>query len=419
MSFRRSIAILLAAFVAACSDGPRESMSALPASPSAVTLTPTGRDFVAHPTVVGFPARAEGVEFRAQLENKYVGMGRRPAEVYVDAEGEAIWVGEYYRYRVNGCDHDTATQRTLSQIDGAPPGQICSLLAFPENAVYPPRDQVVDFRRQLGAKYQGMGRSAQSAVDPDGAAIWLGEYYRYRTSGCDHATATQKVMSQIDGNPAAPTCAIPCAYFAETPASVPGIGGTFSVQLIRTSGTCDWVAVSDAPWITLNSPRAGTDRGSSSYTVAPNTGAPRSGWVRFIYADGTTFFEVKQASPSHVLAFLLHDPAVSPTAPATECLLKTTSTICTLTAVTAMLPNPVTSYDWRVEYAYGGSKVRTQVGALPTFSFSESCGASAPEGSPVTLHVTLKATDSAGNSATVTAGEGLQPILHLRTFNCP
>jgi hypothetical protein len=153
--------------------------------------------------------------------------------------------------------------------------------------------------------------------------------------------------------------------------------------------------------------------------VASNTGAPRSGWVRFIYADGTTFFEVKQASPSHVLAFLLHDPAVSSTAPATECLLKTTSTICTLTAVTATLPNPVTSYDWRVEYAYGGSKVRTQVGSLPAFSFTESCGASAPDGSPITLRVTLKATDSAANSATVTAGEGLQPVLQLRSFNCP
>jgi hypothetical protein len=67
----------------------------------------------------------------------------------------------------------------------------------------------VDFRRQLGAKYQAMGRSAQSAVDPDGAAIWLGEYYRYRTSGCDHATATQKVMAQIDGQ-AAPAPRAPC-----------------------------------------------------------------------------------------------------------------------------------------------------------------------------------------------------------------
>jgi hypothetical protein len=40
---------------------------------------------------------------------------------------------------VNGCDHDTATQRALAQIDGAAPAQVCALLFFPENAVYPPR----------------------------------------------------------------------------------------------------------------------------------------------------------------------------------------------------------------------------------------------------------------------------------------
>ena len=128
----------------------------MPTSPSAVTPDTTGGSFVSRPAVIAFPPRPDGVEFRAQLESKYLAMGRRPAAVIVDQEGEATWIGEYYRYRVNGCDHDTATQRALAQIDGAPPGQICSLLVFPENAVYPPRDHVVDFRRQLGAKYQAM-----------------------------------------------------------------------------------------------------------------------------------------------------------------------------------------------------------------------------------------------------------------------
>ena len=72
--------------------------------------------------LVGFPARTDTVDFRTQLENKYVSMGRRPAQTIVDMEGEATWVGEYNRYRVNGCDHNTATQRTLAQIDGAAPG---------------------------------------------------------------------------------------------------------------------------------------------------------------------------------------------------------------------------------------------------------------------------------------------------------
>ena len=122
-----------------------------------------------------------------------------------------------------------------------------------------------------------MGRSAQSAVDPDGAAIWLGEYYRYRTSGCDHATATQKVMTQIDGGAAPATCAVQCAYNMETPFSVSGNGGTYTAHLLRTSGSCDWLALTDTPWIRLNPPITGTDRGSLSYTVAANTGGSALG----------------------------------------------------------------------------------------------------------------------------------------------
>ena len=128
-------------------------------SPSAVTPGEPGGGGVSRPALVGFPARTDTVDFRTQLENKYVSMGRRPAPTIVDMEGEATWVGEYSRYRVNGCDHDTATQRALAQVDGAAPGQVCSILQFPETAIYPPRDHVVDFRRQLGAKYQSLGRS--------------------------------------------------------------------------------------------------------------------------------------------------------------------------------------------------------------------------------------------------------------------
>ena len=49
----------------------------------------------------------------------------------------------------------------MTQVDGGAPGPVCSALVFPETAVYPPRDQIVDFRRQLGTKYQAMGRSAE------------------------------------------------------------------------------------------------------------------------------------------------------------------------------------------------------------------------------------------------------------------
>jgi hypothetical protein len=418
MSSRPIVALCAAAlFAAACSSNSSERTAASPTAPSVAAIPGEVEGGVVRGTVVNFPARADGVQFRTELENKYIAMGRRPAQVFVDMEGEATWVGEYYRYRVNGCDHDTATQRVMAQVDGAAPGPICSLLAFPETAVYPPRDHVVDFRRQLGTKYQSMGRSAQSAVDADGAAIWLGEYYRYRTSGCDHATASQKVMAQVDGAAAPPSCISACAYFVETPKTIPGNGGNFTADLRRTSGTCDWIAVTDTPWITINRPFTGTDRTVLSYSVSANTGAPRSGTIQFVYPGGISYLTLHQGAPAYVLAFQFFDPATS-TSPVTECAIRGTSTICTLTAGTASLPASMASFDWKVEYAYGGTKTRTQVGPLPTFSFTESCGVSPAEGAPIPISVTLKATDSAGNSATVFSGQGTQPPLQLRVFSC-
>jgi hypothetical protein len=212
MMVRYSLAIYLVAVAAtACSQKDPQRVSAALTAPSAVTDVASGGG-VSRPAVVSFPARPDTLDFRSQLETKYASGLRRPVtQTIVDQEGESTWMGEYERYRVNGCDHDTAARNTLSQIDGVPAAQVCAVRYFPETAIYPSRDQVVDFRRQLGSKYQSMGRTAQSAVDPDGAAIWISEYLRYRTSGCDHATAVQKTMTQIDGNPAPPTCVTACA----------------------------------------------------------------------------------------------------------------------------------------------------------------------------------------------------------------
>ncbi len=123
MLSRHVLALCAAAmFAAACSSNPAERSATLPTAPSPVALADGIPGGVSGREAVSFPARADGLEFRTQLENKYVAMGRRPSQVIVDMEGEATWVGEYYRYRVNGCDHDTATQRVMSQIDGAAAG---------------------------------------------------------------------------------------------------------------------------------------------------------------------------------------------------------------------------------------------------------------------------------------------------------
>ena len=59
------------------------------------------------------------------------------------------------RYRTNGCDHGSATQRVMAQIDGNPAGQVCG--APPDGLIaFPPRTDSFDFRQQLETKYQSL-----------------------------------------------------------------------------------------------------------------------------------------------------------------------------------------------------------------------------------------------------------------------
>ncbi len=72
-----------------------------------------------------FPSRADSLQFRRELETKYQQMGRGLQSTYVDQEGAVIWIQEYLRYRVNGCDHATAGSKVFSQIDGGPVPATC------------------------------------------------------------------------------------------------------------------------------------------------------------------------------------------------------------------------------------------------------------------------------------------------------
>jgi hypothetical protein len=403
----------------ACSSKTNERASASPTAPTgAMALTSGGG--VSSPTVVAYPPRADTLDFRRQLESKYSSMGRTASQVNVDQEGEATWIEEYSRYRTNGCDHNTATQRVMEQIDGAAPGALCSLLQFPETAVYPPRDHLTDFRRQLGSKYQSMGRSAQSVVDPDGAAIWVGDYLRYRASGCDHPSSVQKTLTQVDNNPAPDTCVTACAYaFSPGTETIPSSGGTFSTEARRSSGSCEWIATgSDVPWLTANRPLNGTNGSRLSYSVDANTStAWRRGSIRVDYPGGRTSFVVDQHPAGDDLAFHFYDPAVSATGPTTECLIRTTGTVCTLAAMDGPRPAPVGSYNWLVEYAYNGAKTKTQDGSLSSFSFSETCS-NTLAGTVIPISVRLIATGAAG-SVTLYSASGSQPALNLRISACP
>jgi hypothetical protein len=74
---------------------------------------------------------------------------------------------------------------------------------------FPPRNDSFEFRQELERKYRdGLRRTATTTfVDVEGDVVWTQEYLRYRTNGCAHAAAVQRVLPQIDGGPGAPVCA--------------------------------------------------------------------------------------------------------------------------------------------------------------------------------------------------------------------
>ena len=184
------------------------------------------------------------------------------------------------RYRTNGCDHATATQRVMTQIDGQPAGGVCG--APPDGLIaFPPRTDSLDFRRQLETRYQQFGRGAsQSAVDAEGGVVWTQEYLRYRVNQCDHPTSVQKVFSQIDGGGVSPTCFVPPCLFTVTPTTqtVTAAGGTFTAIVTKTQGeNCTFGVESLSPFVSIGSGASGTDTTTMTYAVEPNPGGAE-GW---------------------------------------------------------------------------------------------------------------------------------------------
>ncbi len=81
-------------------------------------LTPSG--------TIPFPPRNEGLDFMNQLDAKYRdGLRRSASAVYANNEGRVVWILEYLRYRLNGCNHGDATVRVFQQILGQGIQPVC------------------------------------------------------------------------------------------------------------------------------------------------------------------------------------------------------------------------------------------------------------------------------------------------------
>lgn len=157
---------------------------------------------------VSFPPRNESLDFRNQLETVYRdGLRRSGLSTSVDNEGAVVWTQEYLRYRVNLCTHSQAVDRVMTQIDGGGIQGVCGSVP-PGQINFPPRNESLDFRNALEAKYRDALRRLpiSTSVDVEGEVVWTQEYLRYRVNGCGHGTAVQSVLTQIAGRQAPPVC---------------------------------------------------------------------------------------------------------------------------------------------------------------------------------------------------------------------
>lgn len=417
--------VMLVALSAACSRDPKAVATTSPTSPTATTadMVMTSSGGVFGPMDVTFPARSESNVYRNDLEQKYQSLGRSLVQTYVDREGEVVWLQEYIRYRVNGCDHGTSVSRVLTQIDGGAAGAICAAPQDGVAVVFPSRSDVVEARRSLETKYQQMGRSlSTTTVDLEGAAIWIAEYLRYRTNSCDHATAEQKVFVQIDGGAAPATCFVACTYTLAPGGINTSYTGSTSIFEIRPNAVaCQWRAGSDSSWLTIPSTTtSGSGFTQMSYTVAANnTNVARSGRINVTWLNGSASFIVNQAANPFVASFSMTDGYRSGSTATDSCWIRSNPTPCVLTA-NANLPGNNYTFYWTATYTYGTEKVVRQTSSSRTFTINETCGASgsSTDGPTVGLDVQLRIEDDLGNSISLRTGQNSQPNLSMRLFNC-
>jgi hypothetical protein len=184
-------------------NGERWVTDVLVAPPS--TRGGSWSDYRAPNERVVFPVLGETLLLMNQLEITYRDVLGRPAmAAAVDSRQAVIWTRRYLRYRVHGCDHDTATNYVLQLLThGGPAPPLC---ARPQEARFPQRNETFAFRRRLEAQLRGTGGAVKTFVDSEGAAVWLQQYLEYRVALCSHEAAVSAVVATISGR-TVPTCA--------------------------------------------------------------------------------------------------------------------------------------------------------------------------------------------------------------------
>lgn len=200
-----------------------------------------------------------------------------------------------------------------------------------------------------------------------------------------------------------------------TAIAAPRTGATVAIAV---TAACPWTAVSQAPFVSVVSGGSGTGSGVVTIAIAPNTGAARTGVV-LVAGQAVT---ISQGAASLHVGFDLFDPSTQQSA-THECRINGAASRCVLRSTSFTFgSSSIATYEWTVRYTYAAEvRTRTQSGPSPEFSFTEACGlhGSSADGAPQPLFVSLRITDTAGETAQAESGTFGQPALQLRLYTCP
>jgi hypothetical protein len=184
---------------------------------------------------ITWPSHDESTAFRFGLEQVFAAnLGTAPVASHVDLESAAVWLTEYVRYRVHGCDHTRASALIARQLagGGAQPGCMAAM-----DAPVPSRDEALAFRLGLEARYRDeLRRGATStAAAVESEVRWMLEYLGQRRAGCSHDAAARTVLTAVAGGFEVGSCAA-SSRSADDPALNPSMVLFSSAEHARLDG---------------------------------------------------------------------------------------------------------------------------------------------------------------------------------------
>ena len=384
MRYITGLVILIAASMA-CSQGNDRIVAASPTSPTSAaaetTIAYVGG--VSGPMDVLFPARNESFVFRNDLETKYAtGLGRAAPGTFVDREGEIVWMQEYIRYRVNGCDHATAMARVAHadrrrrrrrHLLGAARGRRALPAAQRDVRCAPhARDHLSADGTRLELARRSTRKAAPSG-SPSTCAI--------APTRCDHATAEQNVFSQIDGGPVPPTCATACSYVLN-PA---GINSELARRARRRFEVRPATATSRAVHLDGDEHRAVADVRRHSVARhrlhavhlqhrAEQRRRPHRVHRLRVAGRRARAYQVNQERDRRSRRRSRSSIRSARLGPTTECHFRSAATPCNFTATVNLPGGGAYTYNWSATYFYGTQKTVVLNSTSNVFTFTDACG---------------------------------------------